>query len=195
MSVGKNKIANVLTEMIEENVQSQIHAINEDLRLKEEQILKQYRDQVEEACAVYKQQELRDLKQEITQNATKSRWDLKKSLFIRRNELVDSLFDEVLEQLKTFSHTEAYHQYLTQAIQLCEKYIPHYQSTLYVRDEDSVWMKENFGKHTIVIDEDNHLGGFVCMDQTRGVELDYRLVTKLEMQREWFIKHSQLIVA
>lgn len=195
MSVGKDKIANVMINLIDQKVENQIKEKHEEYQRHEDMILTVFREKEEEMANVYIEQELRDLKNDVMKRTVKSRWDYKKALFIRRNELVDELFEDVKEKLKSYNQSADYPKYIAHYLKECQKFVDVKECTFYIRKEDESYFKSLPKESEIVFDNTNQLGGFSCVSAQKGMELDYRIAKKLEEQRTWFINHSQLVIS
>ena len=195
MSVGKDKIANEMVAMIDQRIENQEKELHEEYQRYEEMILGVFKEQEEEMASIYKDQELRELKNEVMKNTVKSRWEYKKALFIRRNELVDQLFCDVKEQLKSFPQSKEYADYIQHYLKECQKFVDSKECIFYIRKEDESYFKDLPKECEVVVDATNHLGGFSCVAKTQGMEFDYRIAKKLEEQRTWFMNHSQLVIS
>ena len=195
MSAGKDKIAAEMVTMINQMVDKQINDQLESFRIQEEMILVAFKEKEEEKAKVYIEQELRELRSDVLKKTVKSRWDYKKTLFIRRNEMVDQLFTDVKEQLGTFRQSIAYPNYITYYLQECEKYIDFKECAFHIHEGEERYFKDLPKESEIIISKSNHLGGFVCVAKEKGIHLDYRIDKKLEEQRAWFINHSQLVIS
>lgn len=195
MSVGKDKIATVMINMIEKKVNDQISAEQEKYDLKEKEVLKIVRDKEEELSRIYIEQELRELKNNVTKSVVKSRWDYKKALFIRRNELVDELFEDVKLKLVEFTKSKDYSKYIEYCLDECKNIVDLSKSVLQIREEDKTYFKNLPSGCVIEFDNTNLLGGFTCLSNELGIDLDYRIEKKLDEQRTWFINHSKLVIS
>jgi len=195
MSVGKDKMATEMIGLINQRVDAQIKEKQKEYQNQEDMILSVFREKEEEMASVYIEQELRELKNDVMKNTVKSRWDYKKALFIRRNELVEQLFCEVREQLESFHESKDYPDYIAYYIKECQKLIDLKGCIFCIRKEDEVYFKEISVPVEIKIDYSNQLGGFSCVSVQKGIEFDYRIDKKLEEQKTWFENHSQLVIS
>lgn len=196
MSIGKNKMAETLIDMIQKQSEKQIEETKLEYQQREQIMLKHVKDQVDEECRIYIENELHDLKSEISSNTAEAKWKLKKSVFKRRNELTSQLFQFVENDLIAFCDTPEYPVYLKKALAGCSAENILEGSIISCTARDTELLRKLVGTANADVQPSElvHIGGFMCFNKNKSIEADFTLDGQLEKQREWFTYHSQLIV-
>ena len=98
----KEQIAQRLILEIDAKTQEQLHDLQWDMETQRRDILATIRNKAEEEAAIFKEQELHELRSNLIQNESQAKWKVKHDLLKRRSELVDALFEDVQNDLMVF---------------------------------------------------------------------------------------------
>ena len=102
------KLALKLVNDIENRTQEQLRILEENFHAQRESTIHHFNQDAVEESNLYIEQELAELKNNVRQSETQFKWKVKKNLFIRREELVEGLFEKLRIKLIDYSKTEAY---------------------------------------------------------------------------------------
>lgn len=186
-----------LVEEIEHQVDEKIKALEEDYRLQRDLLISGFQKEAQEEANVYLEQELAELRTTVLQSESQSKWKIKKDLFVRRNEMVDELFETVASNLKDYTKTPAYRTWIEQALEKVFAGLDRsesYQLTVKPSDLDlftkiMAQRKETVTLHT---DEEIFVGGFILSNPRKLLQIDKTLDYQIRVQKEWFFTHSGL---
>lgn len=193
----KEETLNSLVDLIKQQADDRVLEIQRDFELNRQMILNEYKRLAEEETNVFIEQELVELKEKILQSGTQAKWKIKKDLFIKRQILVDQLFDEVHVKIKDFVQSDKYAEWIKNRLMRLEiTEESKLNSMLKCRNEDFNLFKtieNSLGLNwKIVMSDDIQLGGFIFTDPVNGIEKDETLDYKLRVQKEWFYANSKL---
>ena len=102
------KLALKLMDDIQKRTHEQLQILEENFHTQRESQINQFNQEAVEESNLYIEQELAELKSSVMQSETQLKWKIKKNLFIRREELVEGLFEQLRDKLCAYSKTEAY---------------------------------------------------------------------------------------
>jgi len=182
-----------LVKAIQNQSQGRLSLLQQDYEVHRQEIIDGYRQEATEESGVFIEQALAELKNNLIQSGSQSKWKIKKDLFIRRTELVDQLFTSIRHDLIEYTHSAAYVTDMRIKLEqaLAENVIQ--DPILMVKEGDEAQFKELVkGKAQIVLNENIHIGGFILKDALGHLEIDETLDYALKAQREWFTSHSTL---
>lgn len=193
----KEETINSLVDLIKQQADERILEIQRDFELNRQMILDEYKRLAEDETNIFIEQELVELKEKILQSGTQAKWKIKKDLFIKRQMLVDQLFEEVNVKIKQFVQSDKYPEWIKSRllkIEISED--AKLKSEIRCRKED-VTLFYNIEKTLgfsweIITNDDIQLGGFIFTDPINGIEKDQTLDYKLRVQKEWFYANSKL---
>lgn len=121
-----------------------------------------------------------------------------RKLFIERAEMTEKVFEAACEKLSDFSDTPRYKAMLINSAKEIAALFENKDCVVFVSEKDislAEEIKAVFGDNTeIIADRDIKLGGIRGYCEALRIEADETLDSKLEAQREWFIKNSGLSV-
>ena len=186
-----------LIEEIDQQIDDKIKVLQADYDLQRSLIVERFRHETLEETKVYLEQELSELKTAIHQGETQAKWKVKKDQFMRRNELVDQLFEEVAQKLKSYSQTKAYDVWVSEKLDTAlNTYPTSTDFKLIVRPVDQPFferlVKTKAPHFELETDETIFIGGFILVNPSDQTELDVTLDYRLCTQKEWFYSHSGL---
>lgn len=193
----------------DEQVSKFVQAITKYAEEQRDQILKEVEDFKIQQLQQAEQTVLLDAYQLIQkerialQNETRlemSRRELaaRKKLLEKRRDMVDSLFDEAARQIAEYTQTPAYAASLETSLQRMAEQLPA-QGTVYylaAADEEKIARLSPLCPQGSRLETaaDIRLGGLRGVNTDVGLRLDDTLDTKLDLQREWFTRHSGLTI-
>jgi len=194
----KEQVVQRLINDIEEQAQEGLKILQWDAESQRETILTSIRKKAEEEAALYKEQELVDLRSNLIQNESQAKWKVKHDLLKRRAQLVDELFEEVRQDLLTFVKSETYDVFHRDILEKLSHRDDIGHASILVK-EDEIQRFEHI-LQTLKLDfpisggEHIHIGGFILVSESGRLEIDHTLDTQLQSQREWFFNHSKLVL-
>lgn len=189
------KLALKLINDIENRTQEQLHSLEDNFHAQREAAIHLYNQEAVEESNLFIEQELAELKNNVMQSETQFKWRVKKNLFIRREELVEGLFEKLRTQLVDYSKSEAYQ---TRFITLISKTIKDESlndGVLFVKENDLVSFKQAFKSYpNLKIEATNliEVGGFIIQESNGKMAIEMTLDHQLKVQKEWFFAHSEL---
>jgi vacuolar-type H+-ATPase subunit E/Vma4 len=194
----KEQVVQRLINDIEIQAEDSLKSLQWDAESQRGSILTSIRKKAEEEAALYKEQELVDLRSNLIQNESQAKWKVKHDLLKRRAQLVDGLFEDVRHDLSAFVKSDAYDVFQGEMLEKLSRREDIGHASLIVK-EDEV---QRFAKilHSLKLDfpvstgEHIHIGGFILVSESGRLEIDQTLDTQLHSQREWFFNHSKLVL-
>lgn len=120
-------------------------------------------------------------------------FEANKKVLAHRKELCDSLFADIEGELKKFTESEKYDDFLAKKIAKAEEALGKDIVVLAsLADEKRV---SALTKHEVRADSAIALGGICALDEKRGLFCDFSLDKALEDEREAFSKKRELMMA
>ena len=194
----KEQVVQRLINDIEEQAQDSLKTLQGDAETQRSAILTTIRKKAEEEAALYKEQELVDLRSNLIQNESQAKWKVKHDLLKRRAQLVDELFEEVRKDLLAFVKSEAYDDFHRVNLEKLSRRDDIGRASLIVKENEVLRfeailqsLKLDF---SVSVGEHIHIGGFILVSESGRLEIDQSLDTQLQSQREWFFNHSKLVL-
>ncbi len=112
----------------------------------------------------------------------------------KRAEITKKVFDSARDKLLAFTRTEAYEEFLKKTAVEFAKEFKSGEVVIYVKAEDEKYasaIAEAFGREcTVETDSSIVIGGCRCKAENGKVMADDTLETRLEAQKEWFLRNS-----
>ena len=188
------KLALKLMDDIQKRTHEQLQILEENFHTQRESQINQFNQEAVEESNLYIEQELAELKSSVMQSETQLKWKIKKNLFIRREELVEGLFEQLRDKLCAYSKTEAY---LTQYLKFIEETIAKegfVNTSVLVKAEDvDAFSKALKAKNLTVMASDHiEVGGVIIQEAGGKMAIEMTLDHQLKVQKEWFFAHSDL---
>lgn len=169
--------------LVKELVQSETDSLHDDQ-------LSFYKEGLKKETDTYLEKELSELRLYAATKSSRDKMDTKKKLLALRQQLANSLFDEVRNKLQQFRSSADYATYLKSRLddlQITD-------SGVFFCDKEDMKLLQSF------LDEKGYtnpleqtymsLGGFKYRDETLGTEYTCSLEESLENEMEWFRNHS-----
>ena len=188
------KLAKRLLEDIQKRTHEQLQILEENFHAQRESQINQFNQEAVEESNLFIEQELAELKSSVMQSETQLKWKIKKNLFIRREELVEGLFDQLRDKLYAYTKTEAY---LTQYIKFIEDTIAKegfVKTSVLVKLEDVEAFSKALKKKNLDVQASEHIevGGVIIQEAGGKMAIEMTLDHQLKVQKEWFFAHSDL---
>ena len=130
---------------------------------------------------------------EYAKLAQKSRSEI----FIRRNEIVDEIFQKSTDKLLSFTNTAEYDEYIKKSANEIAKLFENKNCVISIKKEDANkadMIKAIISNCTVEYDDSILIGGIKGFCEEMSVIADDTLDTKLSNQRQWFAENSNLKV-
>lgn len=163
---------------------------------KKQEIEKATNEGLKDAYALI-QKEISSKKAVIVSDVAKREQESRKKLFVKRNEIVESVFSDAGEKLLEFTNTEKYTNYIINSLKDIAELFKDNVCVIYVKESDmnkAVLIKEHIENCDVVCDNSIKLGGVKGYCEAINVIADDTLDTKLNDQRVWFAENSGLKV-
>ncbi len=143
------------------------------------------------------QKEISARKSQIVSDIAKREQESRRKLFIRRNEIVESIFADAKAKLVEYTTTEDYKQYIIKSAQEMAVHFGDNSCVVYVKESDNSkaeLIKSVLPQCTVVADDSIQIGGIKGYCEHMSVMLDDTFDSKLENERVWFAENSGLKV-
>ena len=170
-------------DLVEERVNAETKAMQEDQ-------IEFFRKGLEKENDTYLEGELQDLRQYAATKSSTDRMNTRKQLLELRQQLVSELFEEVRSDLKAFTKTPAYEEYLRKNVKQLKTTPSGY---FVVRVQDEALMKKILkeeGLTNSMKTEYMPIGGFQYVDADARMEYTCMLKDRLQDAEQWFREHS-----
>ncbi len=136
-------------------------------------------------------------KSKIVSEFAKKEQDSKRELFIKRQEIVEEVFEKATKKLVDFTKTDEYKEYMIKSAKEIAQQFADNGCVVYVKADDMAFAQDIKGiisNCEIVADEKITIGGIKGYCEKLSVIADNTLDSKLSYQREWFVENSELKV-
>lgn len=107
-----------------------------------------------------------------------------------RKEKIDRFFEELAEELKKFTDTDKYDDYLTSSLEKAGGELGT-KFTVLVREKDVERIKK-LTSNPVRVERSIMLGGVSAVDEERGLYADYTFDSALQNEREAFSEKTEL---
>ncbi len=134
----------------------------------------------------------------IARELSKAENASRKSVFQKRREIEDKVFERAKEKLLAYAKTGKYTSKLLESAKAVSQKLTADDVILYICERD-LKLKDKilsaFGrKCDIQVSDEIQIGGLTGLSRQLGLLVDETLDTKLENQKEWFCENSGLTV-
>lgn len=189
-----SKFVQAITEYAEEQRQK-IHQEVEDFKAER---LKQAEKEVLVDAYRLIQKEQTELRSNMSREMSLREMAARQKLLARRKEMTDAIFSDARQKLVDYAKTADYREKLCSSLAEMAAILPA-EGTVYSvgpADADKIAVLEAICPKgsSIRTADDIQLGGLRGENAAAGIITDDTLDTRLELQREWFTKHSGLTV-
>ena len=193
----------------QEKVAKFFDAINQDAEDRHEELNRQNRDMLnlglkkagDKARAQAQAMVTREVQlneQELNRTIAHNTVEKRAQLNEKRAEITRNVFDSARDKLLAFTRSDAYEDFLKKSAAEFAKAFPDGEVVIYVKSEDEKYasvIAEAFGRECAVeTDSSIVIGGCRCKAQNGKVMADDTLETRLEAQKDWFLRNSGMSV-
>ncbi|AGC69414.1 V-type ATP synthase subunit E [Thermoclostridium stercorarium subsp. stercorarium DSM 8532] len=193
-----NEKLNGFTEMVLKEASSKSDAVLKDAeREKKEKLQEQEIEFLKEA---YRRihEALAKIENESNSVYSGKLLEAKKTLYGKRNEITDRVFERVMKKLEIYRKTQDYSDTLRRFMEKALAEIGEGKVRLIVDDEDFTTASEiaaQFKREIEITKSDKKLlGGCIAINESSGLLADYSFKSRLEEQRKAFLEFSGLNV-
>lgn len=191
-----NKTSNFL-KAINKYAQQQSEAIKlEAEEFKKQEIEKATNEAISDAYKLIKKEVSVKKAQIISEYAVKEQ-DSRRGLFVKRNEIVEKVFDDAKLKLSEYTKTDDYKEYIKNSAIKMAQLFENNACIIYLREADKA-LKDTINSVvfncTVEFDQSITLGGIKGYCESMSIMADDTFDTKLNDQRVWFAEHSKLKV-
>ena len=195
--MDSEKIFMTMSEEIKNESQQTINDILAEVKSIEDQAMASIKMEAKKNADMRLKQELDDIHSQAASEISELNSQRMKKLIRKRDEYVESIFAEVLKELKLFTESKDYRAYLENKAKQSGK-SQFMNAVIYVREEDLQYtdlIKKAYGRNVLLQSSENiHIGGMIIEDQQSDLVLDETLEFALKTQKEWFNKNSGLVI-
>lgn len=142
--------------------------------------------------------EMSEMITKISSERSKKEFESRNRLFKKREEITQKVFDAAKQELKKFTDTEQYPQYLKNSAKKISLKLKQKGTIIFISDKDEKFISlisESFAQECqIKISSEINIGGMKAFNDKLGVIIDETLDSKLLCQYDWFIENSGLSV-
>ncbi len=149
-----------------------------------------YKEGLKKETETYLEGELKEIRLYAATKSSHDKFDTKRKLLELRGNFVNELKQEVIDELKKFTNTDAYKEYLLNNLKKINKSENGY---FVVREKDMDLMKELCKQLSFVAKIQQGyfaIGGFRYVDKVNRYEYSCTLDEKLNEQLAWFRNNS-----
>jgi len=164
---------------------------------KEKELNKAEEDGLKEAYVLL-QRKMLSINTGIARELSKAQNASRKSIFEKRREIEDEVFERARKRLLEYAETDKYTEKLLESVKKISLKLTADDVVLYVSQRDMKLKNKiisAFGKKCDVQPSDEiMIGGITGISREMGLLADETLDTRLSQQREWFCENSGLKV-
>ena len=170
-----------------------LNVLNREIETMHDEAMSTYCMGVDKEIETYYNQEANEIETEETTTLSQLKLQIKRDLLLQRKQLVDSLFEQIRNNVIENLNGPLYRHF-------CEKQIENLPSVslkceLHARKEDKEFLMELLHAKGILpkyVEIQATCGGFLISDPETNFEVDCRLKSRINEQRAWFEGHSGL---
>lgn len=156
------------------------------------------RDEAEIAAKHQLDKELAEISSKASIDASIQLEERLKKLVTKREEYVNTIFNEVKNRLEEFVSSDNYHDYLINHVKAVSDEYQMSDCILYVKNDDLKYIDELKAAYQLPIEvkdsKDIQLGGFIIENKQTNVVINESLEVNLDNQKDWFYKTSGLMI-
>lgn len=142
------------------------------------------------------QNEMAQMKKNISSEVSRLEIEKRKELFAKRNAIMSEVLSKAREKLMAFVKTPAYVTFLERSAVAISNVLKKSGTTLYIcRDDEHLAeaIREAYGKICKVeVSNDIKIGGILSVNKSMSLVVDETLDAKLDNQKQWFAENSKL---
>lgn len=195
--MNQDKKTSSFLKAINKYAQQQSEEIKHEVEeFKKQEIEKATKEGISDAYKLI-QKEIATKKSQIISDIAKRAQESRQKLFIKRNEIVDSVFADAKAKLLNYTSTEQYKEYLTKSANEIAEYFGDKNCVVYIKESDNdkvQLLKSIITNCSIEEDESIQIGGIKAYCENMSVMLDDTFDSKLENERVYFTESSNIKV-
>ena len=195
--MNQDKKTSSFLKAINKYAQEQSNAILLEVEeFKKQEIEKATQEGINDAYKLI-QKEVAQRKANITSEFARLEQDSRKNLFIKRNEIVESVFVDAKAKLVDYTSTEKYNDNIRKSAEEIATVFDNKACVVYVKDADldkTDIIKNVIPNAEIQVSKDIEIGGIKAFCQELSVLVDETFDTKLSDERAKFIERCKLRV-
>lgn len=142
------------------------------------------------------QNEMAQMKKNISSEVSRLEVEKRKELFAKRNAIMDEVLGKAREKLVAFTKTQEYVELLKRSAASISEVLKKSGTTLYISKNDEHLVeaiREAYGKICKVeVSKDIKIGGILAVNKVMSLVVDETLDSKLDDQKQWFAENSKL---
>jgi vacuolar-type H+-ATPase subunit E/Vma4 len=181
-------------------------SMEQEMSLQKDEILKKKELEFLEEAYHRIQSGIARLHRESNEHISKTILNNRKGLILKREEVVNEVFNEVLNKIKDFAKSQEYYKWLLDSCKSVLDMISAKDGSaiLYINKSDERWqenlnrdMNSIFPGTEIVVEvyaRDDFIGGAKALNPGLGIEADNSIKSRLEEAKHEFLKLSGLFV-
>lgn len=185
----------VFEKAVEQETGKKIEEIDAEIEAYKKQEYEKVREMQYNKMYTYMQEQVRAIKAKHKREVTQHDLACKRELLEYRNSLVEQVFADAKEQLRQFTNSDSYENYLVRKLLAVAKDFPCEGAVIRVSKEDLKFedvLKKTVHGVTVEADPKNHLGGFTIVNLEKRVLEDETFESLLEDERQAFYERCTL---
>ena len=190
MSIERNAFELIVEDMNEQKTLIE-NRICDEVEYSHDDKIRFFKAGLSKEVESYFEKELNELRLFAANETSQFKLSEKRKLLSRRHTLVESMFKEIEEEIKSFINSSEYKKFITKKIDTLNDISKG--AIFIVRDEDEELISEimkSKGLNNKVEVDYLPLGGFIINDLEKGRNFDFALDSKLKEQKKWFQNYS-----
>ena len=195
--MNQDKKTSSFLKAINKYAQQQSDQIKHEVEeFKKQEIEKATKEGISDAYKLI-QKEISIKKAQIVSDIAKREQESRKQLFIKRNEIVENVFCDVIKHLGEFTKTQAYIDYIRKSAEEIAELFDGNKCIIYIREADNDKtdiIRAILDNCDITIDNTIEIGGIKGYCEELSLLSDDTFDSKIENEREWFAENSGLKV-
>lgn len=195
MSAFENN-AEAFADAIRKMAKEKCKSINDETEFIKNQRTEAFEKDAQARCKSNIKYETARIRSDKNKSVSLAKEEAKKELSSLRNELTQKVFSAAKEQIKSFTDSDKYLEYLVKSVE--EIYKDASESTVYYLSEKDLKHADDIKKalknDSLTFEKSREivLGGVKAHDKESGCLYDNSLDVKFDEQKEWFIENSGL---
>lgn len=185
------------SQLVFSKAQNQCDEIIEQAREEAKKTVGAYENECLERAYKQIQKQIATIQKQANESVSKLQIETKKELLIRREAMMNEVFDGVLQKLGEFHDSDAYAAFLDQAIRSACELLGEGKKTVYVDTSDAERLpslQKTFPSLDFCVTDgdDNIIGGARVLHQATHQIADNTIATRIEEQKHNFLSVSGL---
>lgn len=181
----------VILDDVQEQANLIISRINQEIEVLRNDEINYYLQGLNHEIDAYYEAELNDLRLKTAMAISQNKLKTKRDLLKLRQELVNELFKEVVDEILKFKKSEEYYPYCYKKLKALDVdlslgYLEINQEDVHVFEKILSALEVKCELRSGLV----KLGGFRFISETLKVEMDETFDTKVKLQEQWFYDHS-----